>query len=149
MSKQCLDVHQMQHLQELGLELKDTMMYWTRCVHTGNHAEELNKRYGGWFLTKGNNAQTVGLMHWEFIPAYTLQDVLDILPAEINPAERRFWLRIDLSDECLYYYYDDCNLVERRKKVIGYDGIEELIDAAYSMLCWTIENGYVETNKNE
>lgn len=29
---------------------------------------------------KGNNAQTVGLMHWEFIPAYTLQDVLDALP---------------------------------------------------------------------
>lgn len=23
----------------------------------------------------------------------------------------------------------------------------QLIDAAYSMLCWAIENGYVETNK--
>lgn len=30
MSKQCLDVQQMQHLQELGLELKDTMLYWIK-----------------------------------------------------------------------------------------------------------------------
>lgn len=53
------------------------------------------------------------------------------------------------DDECLYYYCEDCNLVEHRKKVIGYDGIDELIDAAYSMLCWAIDNGYIETNKNE
>lgn len=83
------------------------------------------------------------------IPAYTLQDVLDELPKEINPGTRRFWLRIDFSDECLYYYCDDYKLVEHRKKVIGYDGADGLIDAAYSMLCWCIENGYVETNKNE
>ena len=26
---------------------------------------------------------------------------------------------------------------------------KDLIDAAYSMLCWAIENKFVETNKNE
>ena len=35
MIKQCLDVHQMQHLQEMGMELKETMMYWTN-----NHKEK-------------------------------------------------------------------------------------------------------------
>ena len=146
MSKQCLDVQQMQHLQEMGLKLKETMLYWARCADNNPRAAT---HYGKWVLIKGNNAQTVGLMHWEFIPAYTLQDVLDILPTEIKPAERHFWLRIDLSDECFYYYYDDRNLVEHRKKVIGYDGIDGLINAAYSMLCWAIENKFVETNKNE
>ena len=146
-SKQVLDVHQMQHLQELGLKLKETLLYWARCVDNNpcaaTHHEE-------WTLIKGNNTPpTVGFTYWQFIPAYTLQDVLDILPTEIKPSERRFWLRIDLSDECLYYYYDDCNLVEHRKKVIGYDGIDGLIDAAYSLLCWAIENKFVETNKNE
>lgn len=77
MSKQCLDVHQMQHLQELGLEMKETMLYWARCVDNNPRAAT---HYGKWVLIKGNNAQTVGLMHWEFIPAYTLQDVLDALP---------------------------------------------------------------------
>ena len=136
----------MQHLQELGLKLKETMLYWARCVDNNPRAAT---HYGKWVLIKGNNAQTVGLMHWEFIPAYTLQDVLDVIPKEIKPNTTRYFLRMDLSDECFYYYYDDSNLVEHRKKVIGYDGIDELIDAAYSMLCWAIEQGYVETNKNE
>lgn len=146
MSKQCLDVRQMLHLQELGLEMKETMLYWCR-IHDSRPRAATNN--GKWTLCKGKNQPCVAIQHWEYIPAYTLQDVLDILPTEIKPAERRFWLRIDLSDECLYYYYDDCNLVEHRKKVIGYDGIDELIDAAYSMLCWAIENGYLDINKNE
>ena len=30
MSKQVLDIEQMQHLQELGMELKETLLYWCR-----------------------------------------------------------------------------------------------------------------------
>ena len=138
-SKQVLDVQQMQHLQELGLEMKETMLYWV--VYEDGHENN--------FVTTKENAMEVIDESCGMLPAYTLQDVLDILPTEIKPAERRFWLRIDLSDECLYYYYDDCNLVEHRKKVIGYDGIDGLIDAAYSLLCWCIENGYLDINKNE
>ena len=138
-SKQVLDVLQIQHLQELGLELKETMLYWV--VYEDGHENN--------FVTTKENAMEVIDESCGMLPAYTLQDVLDILPTEIKPAERRFWLRIDLSDECLYYYYDDCKLVEHRKKVIGYDGIDGLIDAAYSLLCWCIENGYLDINKNE
>ena len=143
MDKQCLDVQQMKHLQELGLKLKETMLYWARCVDNNPRAAT---HYGKWVLIKGNNAQTVGLMHWEFIPAYTLQDVLELIPQEIKPAEKRYWLRIDLADECLYYYHETIDLRERRDKTFSYYG-EELIDAAYSMLCWCIENGYVKTEK--
>ena len=82
------------------------------------------------------------------LPAYTLQDVLDALPKEIKPAEKCYWLRIDLADECIYYYHETIDLMERRDKVFSYYG-EELIDAAYNALCWCIENGYVETKKNE
>lgn len=139
MTKQVLDIMQMQHLQELGMELKETMLYWV--VYEVGHENN--------FVTTKENAMEVIDESCGMLPAYTLQDVLDILPTEIKPAERRFWLRIDLSDECLYYYYDDCNLVEHRKKVIGYDGIDGLIDAAYSLLCWCIENGYLDINKNE
>ena len=141
--KQVLDIKQMQHLQELGLKLKETMLYWARCVDNNPRAAT---HYGKWVLIKGNNAQTVGLMHWEFIPAYTLQDVLELLPKEIKPAEKRHWLRIDLADECIYYYHETIDLMERRDKVFSYYG-EELIDAAYNTLCWCIENGYVESIK--
>ena len=138
MAKQTLSIDQMQHLQELGLDTSNASAEYYR----------MSKKMD-WFLVFGCRSKEELLDTEENIPAYTLQDVLDILPTEIKPAERRFWLRIDLSDECLYYYYEDCHLVEHRKKIIGYDGIDELIDAAYSMLCWCIEQGYVETNKNE
>ena len=139
-SKQVLDVQQMQHLQELGLELDyNTVLSW--IIDERGKDKPL-------LCISSEAVDYVDFSHY-CLPAYTLQDVLDILPTEIKPAERRFWLRIDLSDECLYYHYDDCNLVEHRKKVIGYDGIDGLIDAAYSLLCWCIENGYLDINKNE
>ena len=149
MSKQCLDVQQMQHLQELGLglELRETLLYWVRCVDNDHRLRSFN--YGRWYLQKGNKAQVAGLSHWEFVPAYTLQEVLELLPTNIKLNNICYWLRIDLSDERIYYYYYDFNLVECRKKEFSYFGKEGLLDAAYEMLCWCIENEYVNTNKEE
>lgn len=147
MSKQCLDVQQMQHLQELGLKLEETMLYWARCVDNNPRAAT---HYGKWVLIKGNNAQTVGLMHWEFIPAYTLQDVLDALPKEIKYAGERCWLCFEAADERIGYYKEDCNF---NREYVYYDVKEtsesNIIDSAYRLLCWCIENKFVETNKNE
>ena len=134
----------MQHLQKLGLELGETLLYWAREIATEPRAANY---YGKWILVKGKGQASVGMTRWEYVPAYTLQDVLELLPIEIKPCAKRFWLRIDLSDDCIYYYYEDCNLVEHRKKTISYNGMNGLIDAVYSMLCWCIENGYVKTNK--
>ena len=143
--KQVLDIKQMQHLQELGLELGETLLYWAREYNTQPRTANY---YGKWILVKGKGQASVGMTRWEYVPAYTLQDVLELLPIEIKPC-RRFWLRIDLSDDCIYYYYEDYNLVERRIKTISYNGMNGLIDAAYSMLCWCIENKYVKTeNEN-
>ena len=144
-SKQCLDVQQMQHLQELGLELKETMLYWARCVDNNPRAAT---HYGKWVLIKGNNAQTVGLMHWEFIPAYTLQDVLDALPKDISKDGCTWYasLYIDFENNRIAYGNTDRDGFEIYHEIM----IEkDLIDAAYSMLCWAIENKFVETNKNE
>ena len=140
MSKQVLDVQQMQHLQELGLKLKPSLVHYYKIINIDS---------GKWYLSVTFGDISEDSPTYQYIPAYTLQDVLNILPTEIKSAEKRFWLRIDLSDECLYYYYEDRHLVEHRKKVIGYDGIDGLIDASYSMLCWVIENKFVETNKNK
>ena len=144
-SKQCLDVHQMQHLQELGLELKETMLYWARCVDNNPRAAT---HYGKWVLIKGNNAPTVGFMHWEFIPAYTLQDVLDALPKDISKDGCTWYasLYIDFENNRIAYGNTDRYGFEIYHEIM----IEkDLIDAAYSMLCWAIENKFVETNKTE
>ena len=134
-SKQLLSIEQMQHLQELGLELDyDTLYRYVKFEDSD------------WILKPFSDLNIIGIS-FKYIPAYTLQDVLDALPKEINSRTRRFWLRIDLDDECLYYYYDNYNLVEIRKIMFGYNEMEELIDAAYEMLCWCIEQGHVKTGK--
>lgn len=88
-------------------------------------------------------------MHWEFIPAYTLQDVLDALPIEIKYKDKRYWLCIELADEMIGYYYENARFEHRwvYYEVVMID--ESLIDAGYKLLCWAIENKFVETNKNE
>lgn len=141
MAKQTLSIEQMQHLQELGLELKETMLYWARCVDNNPRAAT---HYGKWVLIKGNNAQTVGLMHWEFIPAYTLQDVLDALPKSLEIGKSKYEISIYMIEgkwAVDYYSETDADIQSLE--------CENLIDAVYSRLCWAIENKFVETNKNK
>ena len=148
MAKQTLSIEQMQHLQELGIDTSNASMV-NCCIRDGYEYKHflIESKYR---FYKGNAIAFPTKNSVDYCksvtPAYTLQDVLELLPKEIKPAEKCYWLRIDLADECIYYYRDAIDLTERRGKVFSYYG-EELIDAAYNALCWCIENGYVETNK--
>ena len=142
MNKQCLDVHQMQYLQELGLELKkDTILVWARFMLGKTQISDWEIAYNHSAIT--DNSQT--------IPAYTLQDVLDALPIEIKYKDKRCWLCIELADEMIGYYYENARFEHRwvYYEVVMID--ESLIDAAYRLLIWVIENGYISklpANKN-
>ena len=134
MSKQVLDLEQMLHLRELGLELKETTL-----IYAGGGGKY------GLFLTR-----QIDKILWESTyPAYTLQDVLDALPIEIKYKDKRCWLCIELADEMIGYYYENARFEHRwvYYEVVMID--ESLIDAVYKLLCWAIEQGYVETNKNK
>ena len=137
MSKQVLDMKQMQHLQELGLELDyDTLYSYVKFEDTD------------WLLKPFSDLNIIGIS-CTYIPAYTLQDVLDALPIEIKYKDKRCWLCIELADEMIGYYYEDYHL---EHKWVYYEVVmidESLIDAGYKLLCWAIEQGYVETNKNK
>ena len=142
MTKQVLDVQQMQHLQELGLELKETMLYWV--VYEVGHENN--------FVTTKENAMEVIDESCGMLPTYTLQNVLDALPASIKHKDFRYYLVYNKSEGFIGYYgvdFDGNHRYARYEEL--YNGIDGLsvIDAAYSMLCWCIEQGYVEPNKNE
>lgn len=133
--KQVLDIEQMHHLQELGLgQNNDTMLSW--IVDEREKDKPL-------LCASLDAIDYVDFSHY-CIPAYTLQDVLDLLPKQIG----------------VEYIYDLCIFPESISytQFIGgeiNDNLfevpinESLIDAAYSLLCWAIENGYVKTNKEE
>lgn len=140
--KQVLDIKQMQHLQELGLELGETLLYWARETNTQPRAAN---HYGKWVLVKGKGQASVGMTRWEYVPAYTLQEVLDALPSTVLHDRQIYELDINMCNESIEYMKTSINdvLVGLRFTQIS------LIDAAYSMLCWCIENRYVKTeNEN-
>lgn len=136
-NKQVLDAQQMQHLQELGLELKETMLYWV--VYEVGHENN--------FVTTKDNAMEVIDESCGMLPAYTLQDVLDALPEKITHKHKDYLIEIWKRDGewyIGYLFFDVDDVVHLHDETN-----KSFIDAAYSLLCWAIENKFVETNKNE
>ena len=140
MSKQVLSVEQMQHLQELGMELDyNTMLSW--IIDDRGRDKPL-------LYISSEAVDYVDFCHY-CLPAYTLQDVLDALPKEILYENKRCWASIDLEDGFVGYYYENYSLYYKWAYFETVMKDESIIDAAYELLVWCIENKFVETNKNE
>ena len=133
-SKQVLDVQQMQHLQELGLELDyDTLYRYVKFEDTD------------WLLKPFSDLNIIGIS-CKYIPAYTLQDVLDALPKNVSSNGKSYYLNVDL---CVGYVCYDRRREDDLLVGVSFAKTGCFINAAYSLLCWAIENKFVETNKNE
>ena len=137
MNKQCLDVHQMHHLKELGMDTRNALLEWVKDTSIPNSKYEI--------FPHGMKTGTL----YDIIPAYTLQDVLDAMPKEIMYENKRCWASIDLEDGFIGYYYENYSLYYKWAYFEAVMKDESIIDAAYELLVWCIEQGYVETNKNE
>ena len=135
MAKQTLSIEQMQHLQELGLDTSNASMCW---IKTPNGRD----------LTFNDEWMNLEESILDPVLAYTLQDVLDALPKDISKDGCTWYasLYIDFENNRIAYGNTDRYGFEIYHEIM----IEkDLIDAAYSMLCWAIDNKFVETNKNE
>lgn len=124
-SKQVLSVKQMIHLQELGLSTSD-----------GSMCFEWNESDADKMVVTSPDADTNYDYYHE---TYTLQDILDKLPTLIIISSDFY--KICIESSCgywdIYYYKSDATELISKKS-------ENIIDVAYDMLCWCIENGYVE-----
>ena len=135
MSKQVLDVQQMQHLQELGLELKPSLVHYYKVVSEDN---------GKWYLSLTIGDILDGSPRYRYIPAYTLQDVLDALPKSLEIGKSKYEISIYMiGGEWAVDYYSETDADIQSLEC------ENLIDAVYSRLCWAIDNKFVETNKSK
>ena len=139
MSKQCLDVHQMQHLQELGLDTSNASAEYYR----------ISKKMD-WFLVFGCRSKEELLDTEENIPAYTLQDVLDALPRFVIDDEgNKYYLQIEMMNTEFDDWRVSYKSVGQDESPLGYFQAFQLIDAAVRMLVLCYEQGYVEMNKNK
>lgn len=130
--KQVLSVGQMKYLQKIGIELKNTsMLLWHPQILDGipNSVWDLSVWSESLFSED------------HVFPAYTLQDILDKLPCFIGNEVLTIQKLAD-SYTCLY-------MEPYSRSIIKITESKELIDAAYEMLCWCIENGYVKVGKEK
>lgn len=133
--KQTLSIEQMKHLKELGLDTSNASMHYQFLPTADsiiNGTDEIEKE-PCLFVSQPN-------MEHEY-PAYTLQDILGKLPCFIDTHVLTLQ-KLANSGTCLYmepYSRSILNLTESK----------ELIDAAYEMLCWCIEKGYVKVGMEE
>lgn len=142
MSKQCLSIEKMKHLQALGLDTSKASAYWHRVVRMRTNDVVTN-----WFVSFSEPSQCLATMKVETVQTFTLQDILDLLPNLISNQEdeNNYWLEFGTSEEDNEWWYIRYTSVYGT--TVNYEEDEYLIDAAYEMLCWCIENGYIETNK--
>lgn len=144
MSKQVLSVEQMQHLQELGLDISNA----SSCYYKQEGWEE------GYFMALACDVKEKGGLFYyydsfsgkeyilnEIIPAYSLPDVLDALPEYIYDSIEQYLLEINMFYKHIRYSRFNDVLTKR-----NFDRAP-IIDAAYELLVWCIENKYVETGK--
>ena len=125
--KQVLSIEQILYLKELGLDTSD-----------GSMCFEWNQSDSDNMVVTSLDADT---NYDHSRKTYTLQDILDKLPCFIGKEVLTIQKLAD-SYTCLY-------MEPYSRSIIKITESKELIDAAYEMLCWCIENGYVKVGKEE
>ena len=125
--KQVLSIEQILYLKELGLDTSD-----------GSMCFEWNQSDSDNMVVTSLDADT---NYDHSRKTYTLQDILDKLPCFIGKEVLTIQKLAD-SYTCLYMEYYSRSIIKITER-------KELIDAAYEMLCWCIENGYVKVGKEE
>lgn len=137
-SKSALSVEQMKHLQELRLDTSNATVCY--CLFYGNKKEKWELEIYEDVINQKRNST-----FWEIVPTYTLQDILYKLPHYLNPAP---------FEQTLFAWMIERDTIAYRNVDNVYECIKQftntcLIDAAYEMLCWCIENGYIKELKNK
>ena len=125
--KHVLSIEQILHLKELGLDTSD-----------GSMCFEWNESDSDNMVVTSPDADTNYDYYHE---TYTLQDILDKLPCFIGKEVLTIQKLAD-NYTCLY-------MEPYSRSIIKITESKELINAAYDMLCWCIENGYVKVGKEE
>lgn len=118
-SKQVLSIEQMNHLQELGLDTSDASM----CLE--------------WKVTDEDNMFVNSIIsdsNYDFYhPTYTLQDILNKLPPSIN------WNPLIIVGNSVMYSAGYGEGYDHPIKVFKE---ESLLESAYKMLLWIIEQNF-------
>lgn len=129
MKNQTLSKKQMDHLVQLGLSTKNASIKVFESIH------------GDVLYYSSESEELVSVDEDEMYKHYstfTLYDILKVLPRTINECI----LSIDFDYCCFEYYYYSYDGPTSWHKIY-FNSIENIMDGAYEMLIWVVENGYL------
>lgn len=133
MKKQALSIEQMNHLRKLGLDTRDASFCWS--VRTGLPNQLLP--YNDEVFERCAVTMTM--------PAYTLQDLLDKLPKWIIHESKKYFINLSIVDGKIGYWHTDIHYGFEFCKYYWFKNEGGMLDAAYELLVWCIEEGHVKT----
>ena len=116
-----LTIDQMNQLKELGIDVKPK---GTCLMYTSDSSDDYYLKYG---------ESTCD----DDVAAFSLKDLIELLPYTFNG----HYLKILRSSIAYYFIYENVNGKESKME----KGIT-VLQAAYNMLIWVIENGHLKTN---
>ena len=142
MKNQVLSIEQMQKLKELGVDINKASM----CYISKYPSCDFDDGDSIVVVSKDFNKR----LYNEFGPAFTLQDILELLPKEIMTITEKRYVSIT---ECYQLNWNPINGSLRYDNVwdgdctvlygVCYTEEEGILFAAYHLLVWVVENGYL------
>lgn len=123
MNKICTSLEQSQRLIELGIDVNTADMHYYKNSF-GDYIEGL---YNSSDLKEGCELKGI-----EYIPAWSLSALLELIPTSIDEYTKDF-SQLEITKCSVSYVYAMGNL---RKGCLK----DNLLDAAFEMVCWLKEN---------
>lgn len=127
MENQVLSIERMQHLKELGVDTSKASMCWVIDCNYANHL-------------KIHDIFAYNATDEKVIPAFTLQDILELLPYKTVASYLHIGRKSFSGNIQFYVEYSNFG-----GYAVSHFRSESLIETAYEMLCWCIEEGYIKT----
>ena len=134
MKNQVLSIEQMRKLKELGVDINQASM----CYISKYQSCDFDDGDSIVVVSKDFNKR----LYNEFGPAFTLQDIIELLPNTLPHQCLSLTLRItkDSVDYVDYSFFEDVFT-----EYSEYDEKSDILNAAYNMLLSVIDQGYLKT----
>lgn len=122
----------MKHLASLGVDISKASMCWIRNT---DRCESEGQEY----ILSIHDEWCYELSCLDPVPAFTLQDIINLLPSPISHMSVSYFLSIRKNDYgCMVAYHTagHGNIILSKSK--------NVLDSAYEVLLWVIENKHLK-----
>lgn len=136
MKNQVLSIEQMQKLKELGVDINKASM----CYISKYPSCDFDDGDSIVVVSKDFNKR----LYNEFGPAFTLQDIIELLPHNIYDGLNKKYslvIQVNIVNCFIIHYLSFGKSIDELIHFYDYD----IIDAVYKMLVWVTEKGYLKT----